>query len=45
MIDTIKALNDEIFEDVVRLRRAIHRNPELAFELNRAVRSNASGRG
>ena len=32
MIDQIKALNDEIFEDVVRLRRAIHRNPELAFE-------------
>ncbi len=38
MIDTIKALNDEIFEDVVRLRRAIHRNPELALEEHETAR-------
>jgi hippurate hydrolase len=28
----IKALSDDIFPEVVRLRRAIHRRPELAFE-------------
>lgn len=32
MIEQIKALADEIFPEVVRLRRAIHRNPETAFE-------------
>jgi len=32
MLQEIKALNDELFGEVVRLRRAIHRNPELAFE-------------
>ncbi len=38
MINKIKALNDEIFEEVVRLRRAIHRNPELAFEEHETAR-------
>ncbi len=32
MLNRIKALSDEIFPEVVRLRRVIHRNPELAFE-------------
>ena len=32
MINKIKGLADEVFPEVVRLRRAIHRNPELAFE-------------
>ncbi len=31
MIDKIRSLNSEIFEDVIRLRRTIHRNPELAL--------------
>ncbi len=32
MIDQIKTLAGEVFPEVVRLRRAIHRQPELAFE-------------
>lgn len=32
MIDKIKSLSEEVFPEVVRLRRTIHRNPELAFE-------------
>jgi amidohydrolase len=32
MLDQIRALADEVFPEVVRLRRAIHRRPELAFE-------------
>jgi hippurate hydrolase len=32
MLDQIRALADEVFPEVVRLRRAIHRWPELAFE-------------
>ena len=38
MIEQIKALNDEIFPEVVRLRRAIHRNPELAFNEYKTAR-------
>ena len=32
MIDRIRSLNETLFPDVVRLRRTIHQNPELAFE-------------
>ncbi len=32
MLDRIRTLADDIFPEVVRLRRAIHRRPELAFE-------------
>lgn len=32
MIDRIRTLADDIFPEVVHLRRAIHRRPELAFE-------------
>ncbi len=32
MLDRIRSLADEVFPEVVRLRRAIHRRPELAFE-------------
>lgn len=32
MLDRIHALTDDVFPEVVRLRRAIHRRPELAFE-------------
>lgn len=32
MLDRIHALTDDAFPEVVRLRRAIHRRPELAFE-------------
>ncbi|NNF59194.1 MAG: amidohydrolase [Rhodothermaceae bacterium] len=32
MLDRIRALADEVFPEVVRLRRTIHRRPELAFE-------------
>ncbi|MDX1421011.1 MAG: M20 family metallopeptidase [Rubricoccaceae bacterium] len=32
MLDRIRALADEAHPEVVRLRRAIHRRPELAFE-------------
>lgn len=34
MLDRIRSLADEFFPEVVRLRRAIHRKPELAFEEN-----------
>ena len=32
MIDRIRSLADDVFPEVVRLRRAIHRKPELAFD-------------
>jgi amidohydrolase len=32
VLTEIKRLSEEIFPEVVRLRRTIHRNPELAFE-------------
>ncbi|MEM1042726.1 MAG: M20 family metallopeptidase [Bacteroidota bacterium] len=32
MQDRIQALNAELFDEVVDLRRRVHRNPELAFE-------------
>ncbi|MDZ4698704.1 MAG: M20 family metallopeptidase [Rhodothermales bacterium] len=32
MVNRFKALSDEIFPEIVRLRRTIHRRPELAFE-------------
>jgi len=32
LIDDIKALSNEIAEDVIRIRRHMHRNPELSFE-------------
>lgn len=32
MIDRIRALADERFDETVRIRRALHRRPELAFE-------------
>src|SRR5690606_11513743 len=32
MIEAIRGLADSIFPSVVRLRRTIHQNPELAFE-------------
>lgn len=32
MLDRIHALADDVFPEVVRLRRQIHRRPELAFE-------------
>ena len=32
MLDRLHALADDVFPEVVRLRRAIHRRPELAFE-------------
>ncbi|QXD15502.1 amidohydrolase [Rhodocaloribacter litoris] len=38
MRDRIRALADEVFPEVVRLRRAIHRNPELAFEEHETAR-------
>lgn len=38
MLEKIKQLNQEIFDDVVRLRRTIHQNPELAFEERETAR-------
>ena len=32
MIDRITALNDQLFDDVVTVRRTLHQNPELAYE-------------
>lgn len=32
MLNEIKSLAEEVFPEVVRLRRTIHQNPELAFE-------------
>ena len=32
MLDRIRSLADDAFADTVRLRRALHRRPELAFE-------------
>ena len=32
MNDRIRALNDDLFDEIVGLRRTIHRTPELAFE-------------
>ncbi|PAP76138.1 M20 metallopeptidase family protein [Rubrivirga marina] len=32
MLDRVHQLADDVFPEVVRLRRAIHRRPELAFE-------------
>jgi hippurate hydrolase len=32
MRDRIRQLNEDLFDEIVRLRRAIHQNPELAFE-------------
>ncbi len=38
VLDRIRKLNDELFADVVRLRRTIHQNPELAFQEEETAR-------
>lgn len=38
MISDIKTLADELFPEVVRLRRTIHQHPELAFEEEETAR-------
>ena len=32
MINKIKKITEKIFDDVVRIRRDIHKNPELSFK-------------
>ena len=38
MIDTIKATTDEVYPDVVELRRTLHRHPELSGEEHETAR-------
>lgn len=38
MRERVRELNDDVFEDIVRLRRTIHENPELAFEERKTAR-------
>ncbi len=38
MLDRIKAAADDVFPEIVRLRRTIHRNPELAYEEHETAR-------
>lgn len=38
MLNQIKALSEEVFPEIVELRRRIHANPELAFEENETAR-------
>ena len=38
MLDRIRALADEVFPEVVRLRRLLHAHPELAFEEHETAR-------
>ena len=32
MIEEVKKLANHYFEDIVKIRRSIHQNPELSFE-------------
>ena len=38
MLEQIKQLNEDYFGEIVRLRRTIHQNPELAFEERETAR-------